>query len=281
MERVTANQNQCDLDAEYEINRTVEFAAQVNAERIALQFPDEMLFAAVAISKRLSALTGKQVYIMADTTFGSCCVDVIAAQHASADLIVHYGPCCLSRPSVSSPVLFIFNKAHLDSNELVSYFTATFRPTDCVLMLYDVMYHHHRDSIRLMLEECGFNALIWPSIHSEYRSTDSNEKLGTSYSLQSSLQSLSDTSVFYIGAESLNLTNLILTHSQCKSVVAYDPVTKQGGIQTGSANKLLMRRYYAVQQAKDADVVGIVIGTSGLGNSYLYNGIEQLGLQMM
>ena len=38
-----------------------------------------------------------QFFILADTTYGSCCVDEVAANHANADLIVHYGRTCLSR----------------------------------------------------------------------------------------------------------------------------------------------------------------------------------------
>lgn len=35
-------------------------------------------------------------YILADTSYGSCCVDEIAAEHAEADCIIHYGRACLS-----------------------------------------------------------------------------------------------------------------------------------------------------------------------------------------
>lgn len=43
------------------------------------------------------------MFVMADTTFGSCCVDEVAASHVDADCVVHYGHTCLS-PSV----LFLF-----------------------------------------------------------------------------------------------------------------------------------------------------------------------------
>jgi len=38
-----------------------------------------------------------QVFILADTSYGSCCVDEIAAQHVEADVIIHYGQACLSQ----------------------------------------------------------------------------------------------------------------------------------------------------------------------------------------
>lgn len=41
---------------------------------------------------------GKEVglFVMADTTYGSCCVDEVGASHINADCVVHYGHTCLS-----------------------------------------------------------------------------------------------------------------------------------------------------------------------------------------
>lgn len=63
-------------------------------ERVALQFPDEGLIDAVpvfhALSEALHALTSTppSLYILADTSYGSCCVDEVAAAHVQADAIV-------------------------------------------------------------------------------------------------------------------------------------------------------------------------------------------------
>jgi diphthamide biosynthesis protein 2 len=45
----------------------------------------------------------------------------------------------------------------------------------------------------------------------------------------------------------------------------YDPNTKSAGIESFKSNKLLMKRYAAVQKARDADVFGILVGTLGVG----------------
>lgn len=50
--------------------------------QVALQFPDELLADSVAvISKLKEALPTLSFYILADTSYGSCCVDLIAAKH--------------------------------------------------------------------------------------------------------------------------------------------------------------------------------------------------------
>jgi diphthamide biosynthesis enzyme Dph1/Dph2-like protein len=42
-------------------------------------------------------LEGKyeRVFVLGDTSYGSCCVDEVAGHHLNADCIVHYGRTCL------------------------------------------------------------------------------------------------------------------------------------------------------------------------------------------
>ena len=45
----------------------------------------------------------------------------------------------------------------------------------------------------------------------------------------------------------------------------YDPKAGLARLESGRTNKLLMRRYAVVQKARDADVIGILVGTLGVG----------------
>ena len=49
----------------------------------------------------------------------SCCVDEVAAEHGLASALVHFGPSCLSPPSVL-PVLFVFGKDDVDVDDLIN-----------------------------------------------------------------------------------------------------------------------------------------------------------------
>ena len=51
----------------------------------------------------------------------------------------------------------------------------------------------------------------------------------------------------------------------CLKVHGYDPTRRQATLQSTETNKLLMRRYAAVQKARDADIFGILVGTLGVG----------------
>ena len=100
---------------QYDIVRVAEWI-HVNAfHRIAIQVPDELLKDAASIcrelKRELDARTTteddkdstdeekkkrREVFVLADTTFGSCCVDEVAALHHNADCVVHVGFSCCS-----------------------------------------------------------------------------------------------------------------------------------------------------------------------------------------
>lgn len=87
------------------------------------------------------------------------------------------------------------------------------------------------------------------------------------YTLPSGKTLAEDVCILYIGPESLTLTDLLLSHSSTP-VISYDPTADVAKLESSRTNKLLMKRYGVVQKARDADVIGIVVGTLGV-SSYL------------
>lgn len=78
---------------------------------------------------------------------------------------------------------------------------------------------------------------------------------------------MQDYCMFYVGQEGATLTNFMMTWNRC-SFSSYNPVTSMGRAESVNVNKALMKRYYAIERAKDASVVGILVGTLGVA-SYL------------
>ncbi|XP_064521501.1 2-(3-amino-3-carboxypropyl)histidine synthase subunit 2 isoform X2 [Pseudopipra pipra] len=74
---------------------------------------------------------------------------------------------------------------------------------------------------------------------------------------------LQDYAMFYVGAEGLALTNFMLTWNRCP-FSSFDPTTGCGRHETLNVNRALMRRLYLVERARDARVVGILVGTLGV-----------------
>ncbi|KAG8933846.1 Diphthamide biosynthesis protein 2 [Tulasnella sp. 418] len=124
----------------YEVRRTVKDIQEGDYKRIALQFPDELLHVSVPIYRLLRSELEpeRQIYVLADTTYGSCCVDEVAAQHVDADVVVHYGHACLS-PTSRLPVIYVFGQHPVDP-EKAARALASVVTKETVLLLCDVSY---------------------------------------------------------------------------------------------------------------------------------------------
>lgn len=75
--------------------------------------------------------------------------------------------------------------------------------------------------------------------------------------------SLGDYVMVYIGGESLTLTNLMMTFNT-NQFYSYNPSVRLVRKETVNINRKLMKRFYMIEKAKDAHIVGIVVGTLGI-----------------
>ncbi|XP_022101645.1 2-(3-amino-3-carboxypropyl)histidine synthase subunit 2-like [Acanthaster planci] len=284
---------EADLPSAYEIPRCVDFIRKNGYSKVALQFPDELLPDSSSIVKLLQQETSATVFILADTSYGSCCVDEIAAQHANADSIIHFGRACLS-PTSRLPVLYVFGRRPIDEDHCCEIFQEFFGDSSKpVVVMYDVVYAHCVDSLarRLMevLPVVVVSRIVDPAIdlgrntlnlNNSRTSSGGDDDDGTDVDL--ALLSMSNTfcqfgrrftigcehaledyAVFYVGAQTTTLTNLMMTYNRCP-FFTYDPEQRRSHRETLNVNRALMKRYYLIERARDANVVGIVAGTLGV-----------------
>ncbi|KAI8870254.1 diphthamide biosynthesis protein, partial [Ramicandelaber brevisporus] len=283
----------------FEIERTARIIVDREHTSVGLQFPDELLgpsFAVVRLLRaeieRLRSDTSKspapRLFVMADTTHGSCCVDEIAAEHANASLVVQYGSSCLSTTS-RIPVVRVFTHAPLDTAALAEAIVAGLsndsdekRP---VLLTGDVRYDYALDNVADKLRSRGLNSVIVAHADNEITlasapssapcsrpvvaDTTSPRIAGRAYELPSGHDSLANIDIVFIGAESMALANVVMT-SHCNRVFSAAP-DADGNVgelcdESTRPNRLLMRRYYQILRARDADVVGVVAGTLGVAS---------------
>jgi len=81
------------------------------------------------------------------------------------------------------------------------------------------------------------------------------------------MQQISDYTVLYIGnPECLFLSAVLMTFG-VRRCVTYNPETRETAeIDSVESNKMLARRYYLVERARDAQRVGILVGTLGVAS---------------
>jgi len=243
-----------------------------------------------------------QVFIMADTIGGSCHVDEITAQHLDAECVVHYGATYV--PEVAHvPARFVLDKAPLDVDDVVAALSNHVEQgcdgATRITVTYELKYHHLMGEIEEKLRRRGFRGgasdgspsrpnpsrcvafarMQLLEQHSLPEGEASSAGDGNGGGLETcthavggltfSLEENSDgdgEAFVWIGDEGLCLTNLMLVCNR-SSWFRYDP---RGGAEAGlvsdvpSTSRALKRRYFLVEKAKDAAIVGIIVGSTSV-----------------
>ncbi|KAK8921383.1 hypothetical protein KSP39_PZI019992 [Platanthera zijinensis] len=322
-----------DLESKYEISRTADFIRSNNFVRVALQFPDELLKVSTLVAKALKSELGRGVrlFVMADTAYGSCCVDEVSASHVDAECLIHYGHACMS-PTTTLPAFFVFGKASIDVTDCVQSLhhclSTSHKP---ILVLFGLEYAHALQNIKSVSAAalpfdgsspmiqyakvassiiypsgdsngrngcdgngrngcdgngrngcdgngrngCDSDGLNWHDIvvqshgdnHKIPKSDgNSNLRTDTKYGLGGLKwcipvdYKINEYLFFWIGSEDSAFSNFVLTFNNCE-IVRYDAEERQLREDFSHQKKTLMRRYYLVEKAKDANIVGILVGT--------------------
>ncbi|KAG9050229.1 Diphthamide biosynthesis protein 2 [Tulasnella sp. UAMH 9824] len=257
-----------ELESAFDIAWTASAIEQRNYSRIALQFPDELLHISVPVYQAIKAKLAptRQLYVLADTTYGSCCVDEVAAQHVEAEVVVHYGHACLS-PTTRLPVLYVFGRKPVDSADCARSLLSSSRHAIIHLTTSLALQTVLSDAIATELKSqlSGINLITHPvprlAAPQPAFSDSTSDSPAESYS-PFMKQIPENATIFYVGSESLALNNLLLTHS-ANQTWSYDPASREVKLESVKTNRFLMRRYAVMQKARDADVFGILIGTLG------------------
>ncbi|XP_031728273.1 2-(3-amino-3-carboxypropyl)histidine synthase subunit 2 [Anarrhichthys ocellatus] len=272
------------LEELYQIKETCDFISEHQFEKVALQFPDELLVDSVAVAVEIERNSNAKPFILGDTSYGSCCVDEVAAEHVGADCIVHYGSSCLS-PSKRLPLMYVFERRPVDLEKCTSAFRELHPDTQShIVILYDVNYVHAINELMTLLlpeypnivvselvvegEQCYSHCQIKRQ-HDDTRLSERDNsqvvyQFGRRFTLKGG-SGITDYSMFYVGQEGATLRNFMMTWNRC-SFTSFDPVKMTGRTESVSVNRALMKRYYAIERAKDAHVVGILVGTLGVAD---------------
>ncbi|KAE8445730.1 hypothetical protein EG329_012909 [Mollisiaceae sp. DMI_Dod_QoI] len=202
-------------------------------------------------------------YILADTSYGSCCVDEIAAEHVNADVVVHYGRSCLS-PTARLPVIYVFTTHPLSIEDVVQTIEATFPAKDeKVVLMADITYNNHIPSLREALISKGYQNLLTPEVIHDPSSVIPNRKVEEGIDLKSY-------SLFHISDPPAAL--LLTLSSRVKEMFIY-PTTSSPSTSTAPQKAIrtnttlsLRRRYALLTSLSTCPIFGILINTLSVKN---------------
>ncbi|RAK92196.1 diphthamide biosynthesis protein Dph2 [Aspergillus costaricaensis CBS 115574] len=267
----------------YDIERTLKEIRQARYKRIALQFPDDMLPDAPRVFQLLSGEKGltesvaqlkvdeaepaPRLYILADTSYGTCCVDEVAAEHVDADVVVHYGRSCLS-PTARLPVIYVFTHKELALEKVVRAFKETYPELDTkVVLAADVTYCDHVPAVYEALVKEGYTNLFATEVLHDPSSAIPNRTVPET--VRESPESLAEWQLFHISDPP---TALLLTLASRVAAIYIYPTDKPGQDVKplpASTAAALRRRYAILTSLNTAPIFGILVNTLSVKN-YLH-----------
>ena len=214
-----------------------------------------------------------RLYILADTSYGACCVDEIAAEHVDAEVVVHYGRSCLS-PTSRLPVIYVFTSRPLDIGDVVAAFEGTYlrsgqqeegnEKEEKAVLMADIMYHSHIDNATEILRERGWRNILAPGVVHDPSSLIPNRKI------ELEDEELKQYSIFHISDPPPAL--LLTLSSRVKKLHIYPtsnitaPLKSTTKTIQSNATLSLRRRYALLTSLSTCPIFGILINTLSVKN---------------
>lgn len=233
----------------------------------------------------------QRIWILADTSYSSCCVDEVAAEHVNADLLVHFGDSCLN-PAALIQSVYVFGKPSLDLDVLALEFRnrypiLEFKDSRIALMA-DAPHTYLLRGLSEKLPEYSLvvaelevkdkNARVVGYQPAELQDGDLRALNRIFKGLepadaedQTDDSALTEVDLFHISQP--EAPRLLQLTTKFQSVTMFDPASNR--ISQGPFPNL-MRRYKFMHMARAAGTIGILVNTLSLANTKtLVDGISK------
>ncbi|KAF4968121.1 hypothetical protein FZEAL_10435 [Fusarium zealandicum] len=270
------------LRTTYEIVRT---GTEIHAggwRRVGLQFPDFMLVDAPRVVEalqkelhsqdRTKGVEGakqaeRRIYVLADSSYSACCVDEIAAEHVSADVVVHYGRTCLS-PTSRLPAIYVYTSHDLDYEATLAELEKEFTDKDAKLVVMaDLTYQNHVDKLVSLLRERGYTDAVSTAVTHEPAALIPNRKIVSDAVIHDDISDEDhwrSYSLIHISDPPSAL--LLALHSRFASLHILSTPSPTLENPTFRTAGMLRRRFAKVLSLASAGVVGILVNTLSVAN---------------
>lgn len=217
--------------------------------------PEGLLHFATTISDILRKHTDVfDTVVLADVTYGACCVDDFSAKALACDFLVHYGHSCLVPVTQCAlPMLYVFVHIAFEPQHLLACVRENFDREEKLALLGTIQFVDTLHAIRETLADEFPNAFV-----PQKRPLSPGELLGcTAPTLPSDMSTL-----LYVGDGRFHLESVMIANPSVKAF-RYDPYEKKLTEERYAHTEMSTMRHEAVVQAREAGNFAIVLGTLG------------------
>lgn len=237
-----------------EIPKTIWRIRRDNFQRVALQLPEGLTMFATTISDIIEAFTGAETVIMADVTYGACCVDDFSAVALGCDLMVHYGHSCLVPVDQTTNIkmLYVFVDIKLDSLHFIQTLKANLPKEEQMSLVSTIQFVATLQAVSTQLREEGYRVQVPQS-----KPLSPGEILGcTSPDMSES------GAMVYLGDGRFHLESAMIANPTVKAF-RYDPYSKVFSQEYYDHDLMKKNRQTAIRKAAECDTWGLILGTLG------------------
>ncbi|KAK5152050.1 Diphthamide biosynthesis protein 2 [Recurvomyces mirabilis] len=209
-----------------------------------------------------TASNEEKLTILADTSYGACCVDEVAAEHVDADVLVHYGRSCLS-PTARLPVIYVYTSKLLDLDATIAIFKQLYpNQAERVCLVADIPFDHHISTLAERLQSEGYIHVFPTEIIHDPASLIPNRTVPSE--AMNDPDKLREYSIFHVSTPPSSL--LLILSSRVKATHILPTDTSSPETLEATTQPLLRRRYALVTRLASAGIFGILINTLSVKN---------------
>jgi 2-(3-amino-3-carboxypropyl)histidine synthase len=243
----------------FEIHKSIWRIRQSNARRVALQMPEGLLLFATTIADIFREHAHVDALIMADVTYGACCVDDYTATALGADFLIHYGHSCLIPLSVTNSinVLYVFVDIQIDNVHVIDTIKTNFTHGSTIALVGTIQFVAAVHAIKDHLSK-DFTVVV-----PQAKPLSPGEILGcTSPDVTLRDKGRPVDSLIYLGDGRFHLESIMISNPQLPAY-KYDPYSKELTREYYDNDRMKSNRQTAISQAMSADRFGLILGTLG------------------
>ena len=253
----------------FEVHKCIWQIRKHNAQRVALQFPEGLTTFACLLSSIFKAHCSCMVIIMADVTYGACCVDDFTARELGCDLLIHYGHSCLIPVTQTMiPCVYVFVEIEVQVDHIVEIIKANLVSDEvkpklaCVSTIQFISAVHHLRAV---------SDLPVTVIVPQSKPLSPGEILGcTAPRLAPDIHQL-----LYIGDGRFHLEAIMIANPQIRMIYKYDPYAHVMTHEGYDHERMHHNRREAIRKASSARLFGVILGTLGRqGSNAVVEGLK-------
>lgn len=239
----------------FEVEKSVWKVRKSGAKHLGLQMPDGLLMYSTVLCDILRRFTQvEEVTVFGDVVFGACCIDDLACKAMGCDFLIHYGHSCLV-PVDQTAVAVLYVHVLIDINPTVLVETVALNlpdPETRIAVMGTIQFVAGMSEAANALRS-RYRSVVVPQI----RPLSAGETLGCT------APKIDNADVVVFVADGRFHLEAAMIANPDLPFLRYDPATQKMSKESYAFDSLHENRGRAIEEAKKARLVGVILGTLG------------------